>query len=77
MMLKKKKKQEYQTWSRSICLACQRKVGKHHWYPLVSLLLVLEEVATLSDECVRSLLLVLATDLRAMMGSCSERLKRV
>ena len=26
-----------------ICLACQRKVGEHHWYPLVSLLVVLEE----------------------------------
>lgn len=34
-------------------------------------------VAMLSDECVRSLLTVLATDLWAMMGSCSERLKQV
>lgn len=76
-MMLKKKRQEYQTWSRSICLAFQRKVGKHNWYTLVSLLLVLEEVATLSDECVSSLLLILATDLWAMMGSCSERLKRV
>ena len=42
-----------------------------------SLLLVLEEVATLSDEYVRSLLLILVSDLWAMMGSCSERLKWV
>lgn len=34
-------------------------------------------VAMLSDECVCSLLPILATDLWAMMGSCSERLKQV